>query len=194
MIRIIHTRPAVAWLSLAGLMAFSPSAPADNLYDLHTISVHGRSGRPERSTLNIARTGYLGAMCAAAGGPGSRRIIFTLDVPSGHELIEIRAWGKDESTSNDLELSVVEVCQPYLTAGAPTRHTIASISSNTSAGWFWKDLPLGAHVATSNTCGYVLEAHFAQFGQDCDPSGLALTRVLLTTNNPAALIFRDHFE
>src|SRR3546814_2022710 len=106
-----NTRPAR--LLAAALFLLAPPAFAGILYGIETRSYNGRSGEPTHSDLAVSRDGYFGAYCANGTGVGDRRMIYPLDVPDNFQIFNLRVWGEDVSTRHDLQLRLMESCQPF---------------------------------------------------------------------------------
>ena len=177
----------------AAIFLTSSTASAGVLYGVEYQTVHGRSGHPGSSAAKIGRDGFLGAYCFNGTEAADRRTIYPLDIPNGYEIFSVTVWGDDSSPGNDLEASLIETCQPFLSAGAPTTSVIDTASTAGSAGRFALFLFAGQYLVDANSCAYYVEARFADATAACGGIDLAVDNVQVVTNNPD-VIFRDNFE
>lgn len=182
---------SVAGFALIAVLATQPGA-AGILYGTQYETVIGRSGHRTSSALVIDSTGYLDATCLNTAGPGRRTLIYPFDIPDGFEIFDVRIWGNDASSSNDLSYRLVETCQAFLTPDVPVSTTLATTSSSGSAGEFSLSLFADQHVAISSSCAYYVEARFAADGAACDGYNLITRNIRILLNDPD-VIFRDDF-
>lgn len=179
------------WLGALLAIAAAPAA-AGTLPGVDFRSYNGRSGHATDSELGVIRTGFLGAYCSEGTAFGDRRMIYPLDVPDGFELFGVDAWGEDVSASHDLQLRLMESCQPFLGGGLPDTTALDTVASSGSDGAFRLSLFAGQYPVQTATCAYWVEARFAANGAACDGTNVALTRIRVVANDPD-VIYRDNF-
>ena len=183
--------PARTLLLSAVIALAAGPASAGVLHGLDYRSYNGRSGHPVDHDVRVVRTGYLGAYCANGAEAGGRRMVYPLDVSGDLEIFGVRVWGNDSSTDNDLELRLMESCQPFLEGGLPATTALVGGATSGSGGEFSLFLFADQYQVMDATCAYWLEARFADDNTACN-SDLALTRIRVLTNNPD-VIFRSNF-
>ena len=129
--------------------------------------------------------------CRNTGASGPRRLFYPLHVPMNQRLNWIDVWGFD-SSSSDLAIRVLKVCQEFLTPGLPVVTQLATGGSTGMPGRFHRQILVDDEGAMTLTCKYVVEARFTAEGVACAGSGLGLLRVRAEVRNPD-LIYRDGF-
>lgn len=151
---------------------------------------HGHAMVPE--SWQSAWSAFQGEVnCRNTGASGPRRLFYPLHVPVDQQLNWIDLWGFD-SSSSDLAIRVLKVCQDFLTPGLPVVTQLATGGSTGTPGRFHRQILVDDEGATPSTCKYVVEARFTAEGIACAGPDLGLLRVRAEFSNPD-LIYRDGF-
>ena len=151
---------------------------------------HGHAMVPESS--ESAWSAFAGEVnCRNTGASGPRSLFYPLHVPVSHRLNWVDVWGFD-SSSSDLTIRVLRVCQEFLTPGLPVVTQLVTGNSSGTPGRFHRQLLVDGEGAAPSTCKYVVEARFAADGIACPNADLGLLRVRAEVSDPD-LIYRDGF-
>jgi len=104
-----------------------------------------------------------------------------VQLPQGATLQVLRIWGSD-GNENDLNVKLIERCQPITTPGNVTTTVLTTVASANSPGRFTTSAFLPANTTVDNTlCTYAVRVQLNSVLNGCAPN-LALDKVRLQWN------------
>ena len=103
-----------------------------------------------------------------------------LNLPSAAVLTSMRIWGFDQSTTNDLTVSLIERCTPNNQAGGVITSVISERTSSGNAGNFSQVTAIASNNTIDNdACAYTLRTRYSTPGEPnfCAGSILRLQKI-----------------
>jgi hypothetical protein len=153
---------------------------SDGALSKGTTLSYSVSAREQRGASNevILQDTADGRWCELASGNAFADI--ALNLPSASVITSMRIWGFDQSSSNDLTVSLIERCTPNNQAGGVITSVIAERTSTGNSGNFSQVTAIGANNTVDNdACSYTLRTRYSTPGEPnfCAGSTLRLQKI-----------------